>query len=242
MSIEKENSSYYDAEARVYDQNRYGDLHGQRVNAFHARALHELLFASLTPASNLLELGCGTARLTHLGPGAGHGVVGIDISQGMLGVARQRFENARDGAPGLVAGKLDALPFQSNTFDAAYAVLVLNLMSDLDVVLHQIYRVLRPGSTLVFNLPNLGSLYFPGGIYVNFRGKTVTRNEAGFRHSHWYTHRQVRRKLENAGFTLERVAGQPPWAGRSDNAQLLPGSGPRSLLAKSLFYQARKPA
>jgi len=86
----------------------------------------------------VLDLGCGGGRF--LPPGG----VGLDPDHERLRLARGRSSL-------LVRGDARAIPFRSATFDTVYAHRMLNDTGDVDGVLGEIIRVLRPrGVLLVF--------------------------------------------------------------------------------------------
>ncbi len=96
----------------------------------HAKKIKEEIVTNwIRPGMNMLDVGCGTGELLVHAAEAGANVTGIDISKGMLSVARRRFE-ASDlkGNVALyhtgVAG-LDEL-FADNTFDVITATLVFS--------------------------------------------------------------------------------------------------------------------
>ena len=236
MSEREETVNYYDAEADVYDQVRYGSKKGIRVDGFHKKVLTDNFLAKLPHNAKLIEIGCGTGRLTSHVLSSGRNVVGLDVSSGMLRVARDRL---RASNASLLAGSLDNLPFLESEFDGAYAILVLNLMPDLPSAFTELARVIKPGGTLFFNLPNLKSIYFPAGMYVNFRQKTVTRNHVGYRYSHWYTLGSVTSLLQSAGFQLVDVTPQPCYLA-DENGTGIPGPLSSRLMSKSLYYTAHR--
>jgi len=110
----------------------------------------------------VLELGCGTGRITLPLARTGARVVGIDRSASMLARGQARLRRARvPGLPSLVRGDITALPFPSASFDmvaAPYGILQ-SLLDDtvLDATLASVARVLKPGGTfgidLVSDLP-----------------------------------------------------------------------------------------
>ncbi len=111
---------------------------------------------------HILELGCGTGRITLPLARTGARVVGIDRSESMLARAHERVRRSRlPGRPGLVRGDITALPFPSSSFDlvaAPYGILQ-SLLDDrvLTATLASVARVLKPGATfgidLVSDLP-----------------------------------------------------------------------------------------
>jgi len=106
----------------------------------------------------VLELGCGTGRISAPLIEAGVPLVGIDRSAEMLERARGKVANSR----GLVRGDIRRLPFARRTFDtviAPYGVLQSLLADrDLSATLDSVARVLRRGGTfgldLVPDVPN----------------------------------------------------------------------------------------
>ena len=97
----------------------------------------------------VLDVGCGTADLSLLlarlvGP-RGH-VVGVDISPGMLAVARRKVLRAPHPCPiDLMLGDALDLGFPDNSFDAAASAWVMRNVADLDHALAEMARVVRPG-------------------------------------------------------------------------------------------------
>jgi ubiquinone/menaquinone biosynthesis C-methylase UbiE len=111
----------------------------------------------------ILELGCGTGRITLPLARTGARIVGIDRSASMLARARKRARlSRRSAAPGLVRGDIRFLPFPDASFGlvaAPYGILQ-SLLDDqvLRDTLTSVARVLRPGGTfgvdLVSDLPS----------------------------------------------------------------------------------------
>ena len=111
----------------------------------------------------VLELGCGTGRISLPLGKAGVDLVGVDRSAPMLARARTRIRRAKlvDRVQ-LVRGDIRFLPFTVPAFDlvmAPYGVLQSLLRErDLAATLQEVRRVLRPGGTfgleLVADLPS----------------------------------------------------------------------------------------
>jgi SAM-dependent methyltransferase len=237
--IHKQNVKYYDAEAAVYDSVRYGDIAGQRAHDFHVRVLDRLLFDDLAAESSVLEFGCGTGRfLPHAGKHAQQ-VTGLDVSPGMIEKAQEAITKSHSNNVSLQLYDGNSIPLESNSIDGVYSILVLNLIPDFQQAFNEIARIIRPGGTFVFNLPNLFGVYLPAGLYVNLRGKTRTANTAGHRHSHWFAPSEWKSALTKSGFTLESVLGEPPHVRKVSNASPLNAQGPGLLLSKSVFVRAK---
>ncbi len=112
------------------------------------RALQALAAAR---GERVLEIGVGTGRaLPALARAVGPDgrVLGIDLSSGMLQVARRHSASSRPGRTiGLQRGDARTLPYRSERFDAVFMSFTLELFDEADVpvVLWEVRRVLRRG-------------------------------------------------------------------------------------------------
>lgn len=127
----------------------------------------------------VLELGCGTGRVTFPLAREGVSMVGIDRSVPMLARARNRQRRARNPlAIQLVRGDIRHLPFAVRAFPlviAPYGILQSLLWErDLAATLSAVSRVLTPGATfgleLVADLPSWKEY----SRRVSLRGPSVT--------------------------------------------------------------------
>lgn len=71
---------------------------------------------------------------------------GIDISEESLAKARKRLNDARVN---FIAMNAEAMTFQDNQFDTVCASYTLHHLENIDAVLAEMYRVLKPGGTLI---------------------------------------------------------------------------------------------
>ena len=136
------------------DLRQYDDLAGEWWKADGAfAALHwlaEARGALIPPApragAELLDVGCGGGLLApHVPPGFRH--VGVDLTETALA------EAARHGIEPVHADAAD-LPFEDGRFDVVVAGEVLEHVTDLDAVVAEALRVLRPGGTFVCDTIN----------------------------------------------------------------------------------------
>ena len=168
----------WDAYARFYDWENARTL-GRRDVAFWRTVARQA-------GGRVLELGCGTGRITLPLARAGAAIVGIDRSEAMLARARRRVRRAGLTGVGLVRGDIRYLPFrtQRRRFSAVmapYGVLQSLLRErDLAATLASVHDVLEPGGTfgleLVADLPSWeeydrrvslqGWLHRPGGAHI----------------------------------------------------------------------------
>ncbi|ASN18403.1 class I SAM-dependent methyltransferase [Arthrobacter sp. YN] len=110
-----------------------------------------LAFVNERPNSRVLDLGCGTGRITLAVAAAGHAVVGIDPNPGSLAAARRK-----PGAEGVtwLDGTSAAIPHEA-AFDVAimtaHVAQAINDDGDWSRTLADINRVLVPGGRLAFD-------------------------------------------------------------------------------------------
>jgi ubiquinone/menaquinone biosynthesis C-methylase UbiE len=92
----------------------------------------------------VLDVGCGTGRVTAALAARGAKAWGVDPSRAMLDVARSRVPRTA----GLRQGRAEALPFRDGWFDAAVCWLTVHLW-DSPRGFAEVARVLRPGGRVV---------------------------------------------------------------------------------------------
>jgi len=102
------------------------------------------------PGDRLLDVATGTGKVAadlHRRSQPGGGVLGVDISPGMIGVARRRFA----GRAGLeyIVGDAMALPTEDGTFDAATIAFGMRNLPDYGKGFAEMARSVRPGGKVV---------------------------------------------------------------------------------------------
>jgi ubiquinone/menaquinone biosynthesis C-methylase UbiE len=93
-----------------------------------------------------LDAACGTARHGRYLASLGHTVIGVDSSSAMLEQARRHLPDAE-----FHEAALDALPLDDDHVDLVVCGLALMHIPDLEPVLTEFARVLRPGGRLVIS-------------------------------------------------------------------------------------------
>jgi len=140
------NRAFYDRISRAYDLIAEADEH-------KAREAGERLL-KLTPEERALEIGFGTGNSVinmaeSVGPTGK--VYGLDVSPGMLEVAQRKIaDTALSDRIELSTGDARELPYEDESFDAAFASFTLELFpsGEIPAVLGELRRVLRPGGRL----------------------------------------------------------------------------------------------
>jgi ubiquinone/menaquinone biosynthesis C-methylase UbiE len=98
-----------------------------------------------------LDVGCGEGYNTRLLAKRGAHITGIDISRNFIRHAREAEEKQPLGIRYEIASAVD-LPFDEASFDLTVAFMSLMDIPETEMVLAEVFRVLRPGGFLQFSI------------------------------------------------------------------------------------------
>jgi ubiquinone/menaquinone biosynthesis C-methylase UbiE len=103
-----------------------------------------LTWLAVPPATQWLDIGCGTGALsqTILDVASPSKVKGVDPSEEYIAFARDQVVDTRVS---FIVGDAQALPFESEQFDAVVSGLVLNFVLDPYLAVNEMQREVRPG-------------------------------------------------------------------------------------------------
>ncbi len=160
------------------------------------------VFAMLAPrpGERILDLGCGDGTLTAEIKAAGADVLGVDLSDELLAVARMR---------GLRVRKVDghALDFSSE-FDAVFSNAALHWMRKPALVIAGVARALKPHGRFVGELGGHGNV---AAIATAMRAIGTARNGNPELVAPWFfpTVEEYRELLAEGGFIVREIALVP---------------------------------
>jgi trans-aconitate methyltransferase len=104
------------------------------------------------PGERILDVGCGTGALTAELADAGAIPTGIDLSEEMVGRARQKY-------PGLIFQLEDVCHYRTDVlFDAVFSNAALHWIKDPGAVAHSIWLALREGGRFVAEFAGSGNV------------------------------------------------------------------------------------
>ncbi|MFI2210605.1 methyltransferase domain-containing protein [Streptomyces sp. NPDC020141] len=162
------------------------------------------------PGQTVLDLGCGpgTDLAALAGAVGGSGaVIGVDISEEMVGRARARTADPAAAEVEVVRGDLHSLPLADRSADRARTDRVMQHVADPARVLTEALRVLRPGGRLVMGEPDWDSLAVDHPDLGTARA--YTRRLADREVRNGVVGRQLARLATGAGFTVPAVVPVP---------------------------------
>ena len=117
------------------------------------RPLYEETLGLLRPSDpdNILDIGCGNGYVLNMLASRCRGVLtGIDASESILRAAAHRNHvHIKSGRMRLFCQDAGAMTFEDRSFDKAYAINTVYFWKDLNGVMNEIGRVLRPGGLFV---------------------------------------------------------------------------------------------
>jgi len=113
--------------------------------------------------NSLLDIGCQNGRqlvqLRSIFPDKE--LTGLDISDDAIKVAKRILPSAN-----FVASAAESMPFANDRFDVAYMTETLEHVIDVDVVLKEIRRIVKPGWMFIGSVP-IGK-YGDGGVHLRY--------------------------------------------------------------------------
>jgi ubiquinone/menaquinone biosynthesis C-methylase UbiE len=127
-----------------YDEHaeQYAEAGAVYFDLNHIQTFSKLL----SDSAKVLDAGCGPGRDADLLSKQGFKVTGLDLSEGLLKVARRKFP-----AIDFVQGNFLHLPFEDSSFDGIWSntsLLHLETVDDVKKALSEMHRVLRPNGVL----------------------------------------------------------------------------------------------
>lgn len=111
----------------------------------------QYLLNSLPDGSSILDVGCGTGRISVYLAERGYQVTGVDVSERLLSVARENSKKKRQDIRFYSSEGIN-LPYLNEEFDAILAIKVLCYIPTRELrneKLKEFYRLLKPSGTCI---------------------------------------------------------------------------------------------
>lgn len=156
----------------VGDFARVGRAYRDYSEGIRGKIRHELVFDTLAehlnPGSTVLDMGCGDGVISLRLGRAGHTVVGVDISNDMLELARARLDGETEDVQKGVTfqqGDIESFP-EDRVYDAVCCHGVLMYLDRSDAAISKLAGLVAPGGLLSVLTKNLLS----AGVREALRG------------------------------------------------------------------------
>jgi SAM-dependent methyltransferase len=149
--------------------------------------------------ASVLDAGCGVGQFSIFINELGFNVVGVDVSTNAINLAHERYPYLHFQPVAIENG----LPFQDETFAAAWFSEVLEHLFDTHQALSELNRVLQPGGMLVLTTPYHGIVK---NLIIAIKGFDRHYNPY-ISHIRFFSRRSLTNCLERAGFEVRRWSG-----------------------------------
>lgn len=186
-----------------------------RFNAWASLGLHQhwrrALLRRIPEDARVLDVATGTGDVAFLAASAGHSVVGLDFSERMLQIAREKDPQGRIR---WVNAPADRLPFSDRSFGCVTSAFALrNLRGSLEAVFKENFRILRSGGKVLhldFGRPTSALSRWGHRLHLQFGIPLIGQWVCGSRWpkgylentiQEFYEPQEVVRRLEEAGFS-----------------------------------------
>lgn len=154
--------------------------------------------------NNVLDLGCGEGNHLKLLSEFSHHTFASDYSILRL----QRSVQFNLTSTHFLADILD-YPSKDNFFDMVFCNHVIEHIADDISALQTMFRILKPGGTLILGTPNEGSWWWQLAYRNDPESRRVTD------HVQFYTSDSLKQRLESVGFKIDQIHftgwGPPSW-------------------------------
>ncbi len=152
----------------------------------------------------VIEIGCGRGGFARYLQQQGADLVAADFSPKAVEIARRRLAGLSHCD--VVVADIQAIPYETETFDVAMSLETLEHVPDPDRGLLELVRVAKIGGRLVVTTPNYLSLVGVSRVYRKLIGRPY--HEVGQPINHPLIFLGLIRKLKSLGCRIEVVEGR----------------------------------
>jgi len=175
----------YDNIAKIYDK---------RLNSKTISEENLFLKEINTKGKTILDLGCGTGRLSSKLAKKAKKIIAIDNSKNMIRLAKaKKIPNAK-----FIHSNMEKLPFKKSSFDIIISSLSIEHIKDFEKVLKEIKRVLKTNGKFIFSISNK----INNSTYIHFETqKEIVKIKNYLKPKKYY----LKKLIEN-GFQIKKIS------------------------------------
>jgi 2-polyprenyl-3-methyl-5-hydroxy-6-metoxy-1,4-benzoquinol methylase len=184
---------------KMYFYESFAEQFDSKMNMYDLRkrvavVFDELLGGHELGGKTLLDAGCGTGWFSKRAVERGAVVTSMDLGENLLGEVAKKCESHR------VIGSILEMPFPDNHFDYVISSEVIEHVPAPHRAIDELYRVLKPGGTLVITTPNR-----VWHFSVSIANRLKLRPYQGL--ENWVGYAEMRKKFEQLGLRDIRMKG-----------------------------------
>lgn len=184
----------------------------------------DLEFIKKYAKGNVLDYGCGNGRLLELIGDNNVEYYGVDISENLISLAQEKYQNYPKAHFQKIAAQETTLPFSQDFFNAIYSIAVFHHLpgSSRKLMAEELYRTAGKDSHIIVTVWNLVQKKYYKKILKNWLDKILGKSKLDWndcyidfkdnegkifkRYHHAFTKRKLRNLFERAGFQTEKCA------------------------------------
>lgn len=191
--------SQADTKNKMYFYESFASEFDSKMNMYDTNKRIEIIYNDFLANEDLknkkvLDAGCGTGWFSKAAAERGASVTSMDLGENLLAEVAKKCNSER------VVGSILEIPFPENTFDFVVSSEVIEHTPDPYKALHEIYRVLKPGGTMVLSTPNK---FWYWSLWI--AEKLKLRPYQGL--ENWSGFYQLKNEAIKAGFKVENLRG-----------------------------------
>ncbi len=189
---------------REFYRDAYADLERGRGTdpasepTFELRVRAALRVVGAAP-KRILDFGCGAGDAARRFVEVGHQVMGVDLSEPGIRLARTRVPGARFE---LIDSETQ-VPLPDQSFDVCFCSEVLEHIFDVQGVIREVHRLLHAEGLFILTVPYHG--WVKNLLIITFGFERHFEPTSG--HIRFFSKRSISRCLEAGGFRVERIGG-----------------------------------
>ena len=172
--------SYYNALAKSYDADRFGNSYGEFIDRQERYILNRLLS---NKEKCIVDMACGSGRLLN------YATHGVDASAEMVAIAKEKFQDKE-----IILSDAENLPFPDRSVNT---IISFHFFMHLDTekiktILKECHRVLKPNGRIIFDIPSKKRRKLVNYKPTNWHGATsCTLNDLELITTGFYTQKKV---------------------------------------------------